>query len=239
MQTDLLATSTAKERANAVAQTVALLRKGEIVALPTETVYGLATDALNPIAVAKIFEAKDRPRFDPLIVHIPSRDWLGKIVDLPVQDRQLILKLADKFWPGPFTMVLQKREIVPEIVTGGLDTVAVRISAHPVFAQIVRELDQPLAAPSANRFGCVSPTTAQHVMDELGGRISLIIDAGPTKHGIESTIVAVRDSEISILRRGPVTTEQLSEFGTVNVIGSSEKVSAPGQFRSHYAPKTP
>src|SRR6266496_4330952 len=196
MQTDLLATSTAKERANAVAQTVALLRKGEIVALPTETVYGLAADALNPIAVAKIFEAKDRPRFDPLIVHLPSHDWLGKIVDLPVQDRQLILKLADKFWPGQFTMVLQKREIVPEIVTAGLDTVAVRISAHPVFAKIVRELDQPLAAPSANRFGRISPTTAQHVLDELDGRISLIIDAGSTEHGIESTIVIVREDSI-------------------------------------------
>src|SRR5207253_6934384 len=155
------------------AAAVELLRKGEIVALPTETVYGLAANALNPIAVAKIFEAKERPRFDPLIVHLPSRDWLGEIVDLPVQDRQLFLKLADKFWPGPFTMVLQKREIVPEIVTAGLDTVAVRISVHPVLAEIVCELDQPLAAPSANRFGCVSPTTAQHVMDELGGRIRL------------------------------------------------------------------
>src|SRR6266516_2333439 len=117
MQTDLLATSTAKERANAVAQTVALLRKGEIVALPTETVYGLAADALNPIAVAKIFEAQERPRFDPLIVHFPSREWLEKIADVSAQGRQLILKLADKFWPGAFTMVLQKREIVPEIVT--------------------------------------------------------------------------------------------------------------------------
>src|SRR6266487_4152366 len=129
MQTDLLATSTAKERANAVAQTVALLRKGEIVALPTETVYGLAADALNPIAVAKIFEAKERPRFDPLIVHLPSRDWLERIADVPKHSRQLISKLADRFWPGPFTMVLPKHQIVPEIVTAGLDTVAVRISA--------------------------------------------------------------------------------------------------------------
>src|SRR5580765_8025704 len=115
MQTDLLRTSAGAERKKAVAAAVELLRKGDIVALPTETVYGLAADALNPIAVAKIFEAKERPRFDPLIVHLPSRDWLGKIVDLSVQDRQLILKLADKFWPGPFTMVLSKREIVPEI----------------------------------------------------------------------------------------------------------------------------
>ncbi len=221
------------------AAAVELLRKGEIVALPTETVYGLAADALNPIAVAKIFEAKERPRFDPLIVHLPSRDWLGKIVDLPVQDRQLILKLADKFWPGPFTMVLQKREIVPEIVTGGLDTVAVRISVHPVFAEIVCVLDQPLAAPSANRFGCVSPTTAQHVMDDLGGRIPLIIDGGATEHGIESTVVAVRGGKIDILRRGPTTAEQLSEFGKIDIVMPSRKISAPGQLASHYSPKTP
>jgi len=221
------------------AAAVELLRKGEIVALPTETVYGLAADALNPIAVAKIFEAKERPRFDPLIVHLPSRDWLGKIVDLPVQDRQLILKLADKFWPGPFTMVLQKREIVPEIVTGGLDTVAVRISVHPVFAEIVCELAQPLSAPSANRFGCVSPTTAQHVMDDLGGRIPLIIDGGATEHGIESTVVAVRGGKIDILRRGPITAEQLSEFGKIDIVMPSRKISAPGQLASHYSPKTP
>ena len=221
------------------AAAVELLRKGEIVALPTETVYGLAADALHPIAVAKIFGAKERPRFDPLIVHLPSRDWLDKVVNVPAQDRQLISKLADKFWPGPFTMVLPKREIVPEIVTAGLDTVAVRISAHPIFAEIVRELDHPLAAPSANRFGRVSPTSAQHVLDDLGGRISLIIDAGPTQHGIESTIVAVREDSIGVLRRGPITAEQLSEFAKIDLVTPARKVSAPGQFPSHYAPKTP
>jgi L-threonylcarbamoyladenylate synthase len=222
------------------AAAVELLRKGEVVALPTETVYGLAADALNPIAVAKIFEAKERPRFDPLIVHLPRHDWLEKIVDLPTDDQQLILTLADTFWPGPFTMVLPKREIVPEIVTAGLDTVAVRISSHPVFVEIVRELDQPLAAPSANRFGGVSPTTARHVFDELGGRIPLIIDAGPTEHGIESTIVTLGDGKIGILRRGPITAEQLSEFAKINIVASpTAKISAPGQLPSHYAPKTP
>ena len=221
------------------AAAVELLREGEIVALPTETVYGLAADALNPIAVAKIFEAKERPRFDPLIVHLPNRDWLEKIVNLPAQNRKLILKLADKFWPGPFTMVLPKRDIVHDIVTAGLDTVAVRISAHPVFAKIDRELDHPLAAPSANRFGHVSPTTAQHVLDELDGRTPLIIDAGPTQHGIESTIVVVRDGKIEILRRGPVTAEQLSEFAEIDVAAIRPKISAPGQLPSHYAPKTP
>jgi len=217
---------------------VELLRKGEIVALPTETVYGLAADALNAIAVAKIFEAKERPRFDPLIVHLPDRAWLEKVADLPAQDRQLILKLADKFWPGPFTMVLPKRQIIPEIVTAGLDTVAVRFSAHPVFSEIIREFGKPLAAPSANRFGGVSPTAAQHVLDDLQDRITLIIEGGPTAHGIESTIVAIRDGKLDILRRGPITAEQLSELAKIDVVAAGEKVSVPGQLPAHYAPKT-
>ncbi len=221
------------------AAAVELLRSGEIVALPTETVYGLAADALNPIAVAKIFEAKERPRFDPLIVHLPDHEWLEKIADIRADDRQLVLALATKFWPGPFTMVLPKRDIVPGIVTGGLDTVAVRISAHPVFGEIVRELDQPLAAPSANRFGRISPTTAQHVFDELEGRIQLIIDAGPTEHGLESTIVAVTAGRIEILRRGPLTDEDLSQVAEVTAVAQTPKISAPGQLPSHYAPRTP
>jgi L-threonylcarbamoyladenylate synthase len=221
------------------AKAVALLRAGETVALPTETVYGLAADSLNPLAVAKIFEAKGRPRFDPLIVHPPDRAWLEKIADLPQRDRRLTLKLAERFWPGPFTMVLPKREIVPEIVTAGLDTVAVRISAHPVFAEIVRELGKPLAAPSANRFGRISPTTAQHVSNELDGRIPLIVDAGLTEHGIESTIIAICNGEIEILRRGPITSDQLSPFAKISVVASREKISAPGQLASHYAPRTP
>ena len=217
---------------------VELLRKGEIVALPTETVYGLAADALNAIAVAKIFEAKERPLFDPLIVHLPDRAWLEKVADLPAQDRQLILKLADKFWPGPFTMVLPKRQIIPEIVTAGLDTVAVRFSAHPVFSEIIREFGKPLAAPSANRFGGVSPTAAQHVLDDLQDRITLIIEGGPTAHGIESTIVAIRDGKIDILRRGPITAEQLSELAKIDVVAAGKKISVPGQLPAHYAPKT-
>jgi len=218
---------------------VELLRKGEIVALPTETVYGLAADALNSTAVAKIFEAKERPRFDPLIVHLPNREWLKRTSRIPAGDRQLILKLADTFWPGPFTMVLPKLKVVPDIVTAGLDTVAVRISAHHVFAEIVGELNEPLAAPSANRFGRVSPTTAQHVLDELKGRIPLIIDAGPTEHGIESTIIAVRDGRIAVLRRGPITQEQLSVFADIVSVTVTERISAPGQLPSHYTPTTP
>ncbi len=218
---------------------VELLRKGEIVALPTETVYGLAADALNPIGVAKIFEVKGRPRFDPLIVHLPDRDWLEKVVDLLEKDRQLVSQLAKEFWPGPFTIVLPRKIIVPEIVTAGLDTVAVRISGHPAFAEIVRAFGAPLAAPSANRFGRISPTTAQHVFDELSGRVPLIIDGGPTPHGIESTIVGVRDGKIDILRRGPITSEQLAGFGRVEIATDQKEVSAPGQLPSHYAPKTP
>ena len=218
---------------------VELLRKGEIVALPTETVYGLAADALDPIAVAKIFEAKGRPRFDPLIVHLPDQNWLEKIIEPPTQDRQMILRLTEKFWPGPFTMVLRKRDIVPEIVTAGLETVAIRISAHLIFSEIVRALGKPLAAPSANRFGRISPTTARHVLDELDGHIPLIIDGGPTTHGIESTIVSVHDGKIDILRRGPITSEQLAKFGEVDIATERAKISAPGQLPSHYAPKTP
>jgi L-threonylcarbamoyladenylate synthase len=236
VKTEVVFARTSDERARAIT----LLRAGEVVALPTETVYGLAADALNAEAVVKIFEAKERPRFDPLIVHLPDRDWLERIVDLPAQDQQVILKLVETFWPGPFTIVLPKRVIVPDIVTAGLDTVAVRISAHPVFAEIIRAFGAPLAAPSANRFGQVSPTTAQHVLDELNGRIPLIVDAGATTYGIESTIVAVRDGKIEILRCGPITEEELSPFGAkIDIVASSQKISAPGQLPRHYAPKTP
>jgi L-threonylcarbamoyladenylate synthase len=223
----------AKERA------VELLRKGEVVALPTETVYGLAADALNPIAVAKIFEAKERPRFDPLIVHLPEKQWLERLAKIDSCSRAQIERLIAQFWPGPLTLVLDRRSIVPEIVTAGLETVAVRMSSHPVFAEIISAFGKPLAAPSANRFGRISPTSAQHVFDELSGRIPLIIDAGPTAHGIESTIIAVHDNKIEILRRGPITAEQLAEFGKIDTARTANKVAAPGQLPSHYSPKTP
>ena len=239
METQLCSTSTPDQRREAIDAAVELLCKSEIVALPTETVYGLAANALDPIAVAKIFEAKERPRFDPLIVHLPDREWLEKVADLRDEDRQLIEKLADRFWPGPLTIVLPRKTIVPDIVTAGLETVAVRVSAHPVFAEIVRAFGAPLAAPSANRFGRISPTTAQHVFDELCGRVPLIIDTGATTHGIESTIVAVRSGKIDILRRGPITSEDLSNFGEVQVATERGKISAPGQLPSHYAPKKP
>jgi L-threonylcarbamoyladenylate synthase len=239
MQTDLLGTSTTAQRHDAVAAAVASLKAGEVVALPTETVYGLAADALNPIGIAKIFEAKERPRFDPLIVHLPDEQWLERVATVDNRSRAQIKKLIAQFWPGPLTLVLARQPIVPEIVTAGLDTVAVRMSSHPVFAEIISAFGKPVAAPSANRFGRISPTTAQHVFDELGERIPLIVDCGSTAHGIESTIIAVHDNKIDILRRGPISVEQLSEFGRIHIAARGGKISAPGQLPTHYAPKTP
>jgi L-threonylcarbamoyladenylate synthase len=217
------------------AKAIKLLRDGEVVALPTETVYGLAADALNPDTVAKIFDAKERPRFDPLIVHVPNREALGEIATV---ESRLARELMEKFWPGPLTLIFLKREIVPDIVTAGLETVAVRMSAHPIFREVVGALDRPLAAPSANRFGRISPTTAQHVFDELSGRIPLIVDGGATKHGIESTIVQVANGVIEVWRRGPITDEMLRPFGEVHERTSSGTVGAPGQLPTHYAPRT-
>jgi L-threonylcarbamoyladenylate synthase len=217
------------------AKAIKLLRDGEVVALPTETVYGLAADALNPDTVAKIFDAKERPHFDPLIVHLPNRQALDKIA---IVESQLAHKLIEKFWPGPLTLIFPKQEIVPDIVTAGLETVAVRMSAHPIFREVVGALDRPLAAPSANRFGRISPTTAQHVFDELSGRIPLIVDGGATEHGIESTIVQVANGVIELWRRGPITDEMLRPFGDVREPSSSGTVGAPGQLPTHYAPRT-
>lgn len=237
--TRILPSRTPEERAKAAAEAAELLRSGDTVALPTETVYGLAADALKSDAVAKIFEAKERPRFDPLIVHLPGREWLERVARIDDDSRGLVEKLITQFWPGPFTIVLPRRELIPEIVTAGLDTVAVRISAHPLFAEIIELFNSPLAAPSANRFGRVSPTAARHVLDELDGRISLIVDAGPAIHGIESTIVAVRNGRTELLRRGPITGEQLAAFGEVFVGQAVQRLEAPGQLPSHYAPRTP
>jgi L-threonylcarbamoyladenylate synthase len=237
--TQILPSRTNEQRVKAVASAAELLRSGDIVALPTETVYGLAADALNPEAVLKIFEAKERPHFDPLIVHLPDREWLKRVARIDHGSQRFIEKLIAQFWPGPLTIVLPRREIIPDIVASGLDTVAVRISAHPVFAEIIRGFASPLAAPSANRFGRISPTTARHVLDELDGRISLIVDAGPTSHGIESTIVAVRNGRMELLRRGPITAEQLEAFGEVVCAERVQRPEAPGQLPSHYTPRTP
>jgi L-threonylcarbamoyladenylate synthase len=222
-----------------VSRAVDLLRAGEAVALPTETVYGLAADALREEAVLKIFEAKARPRFDPLIVHLPDADWIDRVAIVQEPGRSLFDQLHNQFWPGPLTFVFPRQSVIPDIVTGGLETVAVRLSSHPVFGKIISEFGRPLAAPSANRFGRISPTAAGHVRDELDGLIPLIVDAGPTLHGLESTIVALRNERIEILRRGPITENHLAAFGEVNVVGPTGAPEAPGQLPSHYAPRTP
>jgi len=223
------------ESSGGCAKAIKLLREGEVVALPTETVYGLAADALNPAAVAKIFEAKERPRFDPLIVHLPNRKVLD---DIAIVESPIASQLIEKFWPGPLTIIFRKCDVVPDIVTAGLETVAVRMSAHPVFREIVSALNRPLAAPSANRFGRVSPTTGQHVLDELDGRIPLIVDGGATQHGIESTIVQIVDGVIEVLRRGPIPEKMLHPFGEMRERTSASVTIAPGQLLTHYAPKT-
>ena len=238
MKTRILAANNGPVVETVVAEAVASLRSGDAIALPTETVYGLAADALKVDAVLKIFEAKERPRFDPLIVHLPERDWLDRITNVSRAERELVDRLADAFWPGPLTLILPRRPIVPDVVTAGLETVAVRMSAHPLFQRIIRDFGGALAAPSANRFGRISPTSAAHVRAELDGRIPLIIDGGPTMHGLESTIVAVRDGGMEILRHGPITVEQLAPFGKIRPAQATNRPEAPGQLRSHYAPRT-
>jgi L-threonylcarbamoyladenylate synthase len=215
---------------------VEALEKGYVVALPSETVYGLAADATNTHAVARIFEAKERPLFDPLIVHVSTPGDVDEFAKIPDFCRTLI----EQFWPGPLTLVLPRRgKLIPDIVAAGLQTVAVRAPGHPVFREVLSAFGKPLAAPSANRFGRISPTSAEHVLAELNGRIPLILAAGSSNYGVESTIVLVEKTRLRILRNGPITPEQLSEFGEVVALEASGKTLAPGQLKSHYAPVTP
>ena len=229
---------------------VELLKNGELVALPTETVYGLGADALNAEAAAKVFAAKERPGFDPLIVHVGSYEQIDEVADVPEPLRDVINKLMKAHWPGPLTLVLPKKECVPDIVTSGLPSVAVRMSAHPIMKAVVRKLGRPIAAPSANRFGRISPTSASAVEKELAGRIPLIIDGGACREGLESTIIRPELSPdagkkgvlIHVLRAGPVTKEMLQRFGKVVRVKNNrakEAPEAPGQLASHYAPVTP
>jgi L-threonylcarbamoyladenylate synthase len=231
---------------DAIREATALLGAGEIVALPTETVYGLGADALNPDAVAKVFAAKERPSFDPLIVHIASRGDLKHVAIVPEDIAETVAKLTDTFWPGPLTLILPKHPDVPDLVTSGLPTVAVRQSAHPVFRAINKALGKPIAAPSANRFGRISPTSASAVMKELGGRIPLIVDAGACSEGVESTIISIEPREgkkpiFRLHRAGPVTKEMLQDHGKVEKVKEKpgDLPHAPGQLPSHYAPLTP
>ncbi len=218
-----------------IRKAASIIREGGIVAFPTETVYGLGADALNEKAVARIFEAKERPLFDPLIVHIADREQLKLLTDeiLDVHRR-----LMDAFWPGPLTIVFKKGPAVPYITTGGLDTVAIRMPSHPVALKLIRYSGKPIAAPSANRFGYPSPTRAQHVLKQLGGRVDLILDAGKTPHGIESTIVYVEGETIYLLRAGAVPREDIEEATGMRVVRKSRKM-APGQLPYHYSPTTP
>jgi L-threonylcarbamoyladenylate synthase len=215
-----------------------LLREGQLVGIPTETVYGLAANALDAEAVLRIFEAKGRPHFDPLIMHLPDAE-VGRthVRDIPA----MALKLMDAFWPGPLTLVLPKQGHVPDIVTSGLDTVAVRVPSHPMTQTLLRQLDFPLAAPSANLFGHVSPTTAQHVNAQLGDRIPYILDGGATTVGLESTIVGFEDGVPTIYRLGGLGVEEIeSIIGPVQLmLNQSSDPKAPGMLKSHYAPRIP
>ena len=207
--------------------------------MPTETVYGLAADARNERAVAKIFEIKERPFFDPLILHLPDATWIYELAEPDPDQVQLMEELVQKFWPGPLTLLLPKKNQVSDLVTASLPTVAMRLPANTVFQAILREGGFPVAAPSANRFGRVSPTTAEHVKEELGSRIPLIVDDGPTKIGLESTIVEPKGGKLLLHRPGPITEKMLAELGEVETANMKGAIRAPGQTKSHYAPDKP
>jgi L-threonylcarbamoyladenylate synthase len=222
----------------AIADAAARLQSGGIVAVPTETVYGLAADASNASAVAKIYAAKGRPDFNPLIVHVPDREAAERIAVFGA----LADQLAKAFWPGPLTLVLPLREgaAVAGAVTAGLSTIAIRCPAHPVMRSVLLASGLNVAAPSANRSGGISPTRAAHVAASLGDLVALIVDAGPCQAGIESTIVAVRENGWEILRPGPVTADEIEvAVGSPPLPGASGGIEAPGQLASHYAPSKP
>ncbi|MEP7348555.1 MAG: L-threonylcarbamoyladenylate synthase [Sphingorhabdus sp.] len=222
----------------AIAAAADLLRGGQIVAIPTETVYGLAADASDADAVARIYAAKGRPDFNPLIVHVCDKAAAER---LAVFD-ELADRLAEAFWPGPMTLVLPLRPDAPvaKAVTAGLPTIALRCPAHPVMQAVLKATGLNLAAPSANKSGGISPTRAEHVLASLGGAVPMILDAGPCEAGLESTIVAVRADGWQILRPGPVTAEAIVGIaGSSPIAATYAKIEAPGQLASHYAPAKP
>lgn len=213
----------------AITEAARLIRAGETVAVPTETVYGLAADATNGEAVARIYEAKGRPSFNPLIVHIvdrPAAEQIGVFNDAA-------RALAERYWPGPLTLVvpLRANSGIASIVTAGLPTIGLRVPAHPAMRALMEAADRPLAAPSANASGSISSTRAEHVLKSLGGRIPLIIDGGATDRGLESTIIAATDGRLRLLRPGPIDIDATTQSG--------ERIEAPGQLPSHYAPSKP
>ena len=213
----------------AIAEAARLIVAGEPVAVPTETVYGLAADATKAQAVARIYEAKGRPSFNPLIVHVPDLHSATRIGEFDAQAREL----AERHWPGPLTLVVPLRAEagIASIATAGLQTIGIRVPAHPAMQDLLQALGRPLAAPSANASGSISPTRAEHVLKSLGGRIPLIVDGGATERGLESTIIAATDGNLRLLRPGPILVEAER--------GSGEQIEAPGQLESHYAPSKP
>ncbi len=227
-----------KANSASISRAAEIIKNGGLVAFPTETVYGLGADGLNSIAVAKIFEAKKRPAFNPLILHIADKSWLKKFSDIK---NEKIDRLIEKFWPGPLTLVLPKTEIVPDIVTSGNTTVAVRMPNHSVALQLIKECGTPIAAPSANKFGHLSPTEASHVAKYLGDKVDMILDGGKCSVGVESTIIQLHENEIYLLRPGGLSKEDIEkEIGEIKTgVINPDKPNAPGQLPFHYSPQTP
>jgi L-threonylcarbamoyladenylate synthase len=221
--------------AAAIEQAAALLRQGQLVAFPTETVYGLGADATDDRAVAAIFAAKERPRFNPLIVHVAALDEARALARFDAR----AMRLAGRFWPGPLSLVLPRAErcAVSLLASAGLDTLAVRLPAHDLARALIRRVGRPLAAPSANRSGKVSPTTAAHVAAELDGRIAAILDGGPCRIGLESTVLELCGDRPRLLRPGGLPLEELeAALGPIERAGEGETPRAPGMLASHYAP---
>jgi len=224
-----------------VSEAARLLKEGEVVAIPTETVYGLAGNAFEPKALAKIFAAKERPTFDPLIVHIADIAQLSDIAkDIP----DSAYKLAEAYWPGPMTIILPKKDCIPDLCTSALPSVAVRFPSHPIAQAIIKESGLPLAAPSANLFKHVSPTTAEHVAAQLADRIAGIVDGGPCSVGVESSIISLTGEKPTVLRPGAITPEMFAKvLGDVAIKESTSKpgqpMLAPGQCDTHYRPQVP
>lgn len=216
-----------------IARCVSILRSGGLVGLPTETVYGLGADATNDDAVRRIFIVKGRPASHPLILHVATVDAALELLDEP---SDTVLDYARRFWPGPLTLLGRARTTVSRVATGGLDTVAVRIPSHVSTLRVLEDLNRPVAAPSANRFGRISPTTAEHVHEDLGSDVDVILDGGPCEHGVESTILDISTDPARIVRPGPIAP---SELGTATKAHFDTSGTAPGTLRSHYAPRRP
>jgi L-threonylcarbamoyladenylate synthase len=230
--------SLVKANSESIRQAAEIIKQGGLVAFPTETVYGLGADGLNPIAVAKIFEIKSRPAFNPLILHIAEKKWLKNFTSI---QNEKVNMLINKFWPGPLTLVLPKTENVPDIVTSGNLTVAIRMPNHPVALRLIEESGTPIAAPSANKFGHLSPTEAKHVEKYLGDKVDFILDGGKSSVGVESTIIQFHENEFYLLRPGGLSQEEIeNEIGKIKTGRiNPEKPSAPGQLPFHYSPQTP